>query len=288
MLAWLPSYFHEVHGLSITNAGLFSAGPWLTMFVFIILGAWTADSLVQRGIDLTLVRKVMQVVGLLGSTSFFWCVQYAGTATTALSLMCGVMGSLALTWSGFRTESHGHCTTLRRCRHGHHEHRRFAPRRDRYPPDWMVGPDHRNLRRGVHAGRRDPGRGCHGVVDLLDRSTRGGLSDANLNVAQLLTGIRSSGIDASTVMGEVAWTLPHKGSEGRFGAACRPRRVARMWLGMLPGAADSIAAHAACDERLSAGRMESCWLSAISKSQVRVWLFRDIGLWRMSLPAPAP
>jgi MFS transporter, ACS family, solute carrier family 17 (sodium-dependent inorganic phosphate cotransporter), other len=71
------------------------------LFVFIILGAWTADSLVQRGIDLTLVRKVMQVVGLLGSASFFWCVQYAGAATTALGLMCGVMGSLALTWSGF-------------------------------------------------------------------------------------------------------------------------------------------------------------------------------------------
>jgi len=101
LLAWLPSYFHEAQGLSITSAGLFSAGPWLTMFVVINLGAWMADRWVQRGADLTRVRKTMQVIGLLGSAAFFWCVQYATSAPMALSLMCGVMGSLALTWSGF-------------------------------------------------------------------------------------------------------------------------------------------------------------------------------------------
>jgi ACS family sodium-dependent inorganic phosphate cotransporter len=101
LLAWLPSYFHDAHGLSITSAGLLAAGPWLTMFVVINLAALLADRWAQSGMDLTLVRKVMQVTGLLGSATFFCCVPYTTTTTTALGLMCGVMGSLALTWSGF-------------------------------------------------------------------------------------------------------------------------------------------------------------------------------------------
>jgi MFS transporter, ACS family, solute carrier family 17 (sodium-dependent inorganic phosphate cotransporter), other len=101
LLAWLPSYFRDVQGLSIANAGLFSAGPWLTMFVMINLGAWFADKLVRRGVDLTFVRKLMQVSGLLGSATFLWLAQGAATANTALVMMCGVMGTLALTWSGF-------------------------------------------------------------------------------------------------------------------------------------------------------------------------------------------
>jgi ACS family sodium-dependent inorganic phosphate cotransporter len=80
---------------------LFSAGPWLTMFVLVNLGAWFADRLVRRGVDLTLVRKSMQITGLLGCATFLWLAQDATTANTALFLMCGVMGTLALTWSGF-------------------------------------------------------------------------------------------------------------------------------------------------------------------------------------------
>jgi ACS family sodium-dependent inorganic phosphate cotransporter len=32
LLSWLPSYFRDVQGLTIANAGLFSAAPWLAMF----------------------------------------------------------------------------------------------------------------------------------------------------------------------------------------------------------------------------------------------------------------
>ena len=32
-LAWLPSYFRDVQGLTISGAGLYSAAPWLSMFL---------------------------------------------------------------------------------------------------------------------------------------------------------------------------------------------------------------------------------------------------------------
>ena len=103
LLAWLPSYFRDVHDLSITNAGVFSAAPWLTMFVLINLGGWFADRIlmVRLGLDLTRVRKIMQVSGLLGSAAFLLCAQMVATPAGALLVMCGAMGALALTWSGF-------------------------------------------------------------------------------------------------------------------------------------------------------------------------------------------
>jgi ACS family sodium-dependent inorganic phosphate cotransporter len=101
VLAWLPSFFRDAHHLSITNAGLFSAAPWLTMFVVINLGGWFADRLVRRGVEVTAVRKLMQVAGLAGSALFLWLAQGAATAEMALILMCSAMGALGLTWSGF-------------------------------------------------------------------------------------------------------------------------------------------------------------------------------------------
>ncbi len=34
-LAWLPSYFRNVQGLSISSAGIYSAAPWLVMFIMV-------------------------------------------------------------------------------------------------------------------------------------------------------------------------------------------------------------------------------------------------------------
>lgn len=101
LLAWLPSYFRGALGLSITNAGLFSAAPWLTMFVVGNLGGVFTDRLVKRGVDATLLRKVMQITGLLGSAAFLLAARDVSSPTVAMGLMCGALGFLALTWSGF-------------------------------------------------------------------------------------------------------------------------------------------------------------------------------------------
>ena len=78
MLAWLPSYFRDVQSLSVTSAGLYSAAPWLTMFVMINISGWVADGLVKRGNSITFVRKLMQTGGMFGSAVFFLLVPLCG------------------------------------------------------------------------------------------------------------------------------------------------------------------------------------------------------------------
>ena len=101
MLAWLPSYFRDVQSLSVTGAGFYSAAPWLTMFVMTNVAGWAADRLLKRGNSITFVRKLMQVGGLFGSAVFFLLALHADTPLVALSVMCGALAFIALTFSGY-------------------------------------------------------------------------------------------------------------------------------------------------------------------------------------------
>lgn len=101
LLSWLPSYFKTVQGVSLMSAGFYSAVPWVTMFVTANLAGWVADRMIKGGISTTLVRKIMQATGLLGSAAFLLLVRDAGDAATAMWLMCGALGLTALTWAGY-------------------------------------------------------------------------------------------------------------------------------------------------------------------------------------------
>ena len=101
LLAWLPSYFKQAQGLNIMQAGIYSAAPWLTMFIVGNLGGVVADKMTKGGMSLTTVRKIMQCTGLVGSALCLLAVQHVEGAGPALSLMCGALGLAALTWSGF-------------------------------------------------------------------------------------------------------------------------------------------------------------------------------------------
>lgn len=101
LLSWLPSYFLTVHGLSISGAGIFSAAPWLTLFLMSNVAAWIADYLITRGTSVTIVRKVMQSIGLVGSASGLYVLQQTTTVDQALIVLCLSMGLLAFTWAGF-------------------------------------------------------------------------------------------------------------------------------------------------------------------------------------------
>jgi ACS family sodium-dependent inorganic phosphate cotransporter len=101
LMSWLPSYFRQAQGLSIPSAGLFSAAPWLSMFAMINVAAWIADALVGRGVSVTVVRKAMQSFALLGSAAFLLVARDAHSPMMALLAMCGALGTLAFSWSGF-------------------------------------------------------------------------------------------------------------------------------------------------------------------------------------------
>jgi len=105
LLAWLPSYFREVQGLSIANAGLFSAAPWLAMFAVTNIAASVSDRLIKRGISLTLVRKVLQCTGLIVSAAFLLATRDVHSPALALVLLCAATGALGCTWSGYAPNS---------------------------------------------------------------------------------------------------------------------------------------------------------------------------------------
>jgi len=101
LLAWLPSYFRHAYGLSIINAGIYSAAPWLTMFFMMNAAGWFADYLIKRGISSLAVRKLMQTTGLLGAAVFLLLAIEVSTAFEAMFLMSGALGLLACTFAGF-------------------------------------------------------------------------------------------------------------------------------------------------------------------------------------------
>lgn len=66
LLTWMPMYYNQVLGFDLMTSGFFSVLPWATMAVSANVGGWIADTMVAKGVSVTLVRKVMQTVR--------WCV----------------------------------------------------------------------------------------------------------------------------------------------------------------------------------------------------------------------
>jgi MFS transporter, ACS family, solute carrier family 17 (sodium-dependent inorganic phosphate cotransporter), other len=100
LLSWLPSYFRDVQGLSIANAGLFSAAPWFTMFAVGNLSAIVSDRLIGRGVNVTTMRKIMQCGALIVSAALLLLIRDAHSAAAALALLCGATSALGCAWSG--------------------------------------------------------------------------------------------------------------------------------------------------------------------------------------------
>lgn len=101
LLSWLPSYFRDVHGLSIAHSGLFSAAPWLSMFAVYNLAGAVADLMTRRGVALTTTRKRMVCAGLILSAGFLLALQQAHSPVAALVLLCGATGALACAAAGY-------------------------------------------------------------------------------------------------------------------------------------------------------------------------------------------
>lgn len=100
-LAWLPSYFRDVQGLSIAGSGLFAVGPWLAQLAGGNLAAYIADRWIAGGADVTRVRKIMQCGGLIGGATFLLIASQATTPGMALFTLCAAMGIGGMCWAGF-------------------------------------------------------------------------------------------------------------------------------------------------------------------------------------------
>jgi MFS transporter, ACS family, solute carrier family 17 (sodium-dependent inorganic phosphate cotransporter), other len=105
LLAWLPSYFRTTFGVTLANAGLLAAAPWLTNFVMANVAGALADGMINRGRSTTFVRRLMQGTGLLGAALFLLLMQTASSPMTGVLLMCGATGTLAFCFAGFSPNS---------------------------------------------------------------------------------------------------------------------------------------------------------------------------------------
>ena len=65
------------------------------------VGGWLADRMMAGGMSTSNVRKIMQIIGLLGGATFLLFLQDAQDSTEALLLMCAVLGIASFTVSGF-------------------------------------------------------------------------------------------------------------------------------------------------------------------------------------------
>ncbi|KAK4359513.1 hypothetical protein RND71_021742 [Anisodus tanguticus] len=86
LLTWMPTYYHQVLKFNLTESGLYAVLPWLTMAVSANIGGWIADSLVRKGVSVTVIRKIMQTIGFLGPA--FFLTQLSHVDSPAMAVLC--------------------------------------------------------------------------------------------------------------------------------------------------------------------------------------------------------
>ena len=64
-MTWMPTYFKDRHGLSLTDSGWFTFMSFGGMATIAIIGGWAADRLIAKGYDAVTVRKWFIIVGFL-------------------------------------------------------------------------------------------------------------------------------------------------------------------------------------------------------------------------------
>jgi len=101
LLSWLPSYFRDVQGLSIANAGFFSAAPWLAMLAATNLSAIVSDRMIGNGRRLATVRKLMTCIGLGLCAASLLGIDEAHSPAAALVFVCAAAGGLGCSMSGY-------------------------------------------------------------------------------------------------------------------------------------------------------------------------------------------
>jgi MFS transporter, ACS family, solute carrier family 17 (sodium-dependent inorganic phosphate cotransporter), other len=100
LIAWLPSYFHAM-GLNYTNAGIYSAAPWLSALIVSNTAATLADRAIVRGVSILKVRRIVMGISLLGAAACLMLVRTAETPVQALILVCAAASAVGVGWSGF-------------------------------------------------------------------------------------------------------------------------------------------------------------------------------------------
>ena len=98
MLAWLPSFFTDTLSLDLMKAAQVSLLPPIAAIIVSAIAGPSADSLVERGVDVSLVRKAAQSAAFLGPAVCLVaaCVTDDGYVTVALITLSLGLASFSL------------------------------------------------------------------------------------------------------------------------------------------------------------------------------------------------
>ncbi|DBB14489.1 TPA: Sodium-dependent phosphate transport protein 1, chloroplastic [Trebouxia sp. C0006] len=100
LLTWMPTYYNQVLGLDLMKSGIYSVLPWITMAIAANIGGWVADAMVQKGVSVTKVRKIMQSIGFLGPAFFLTQLSKVTSVGGAVACMMACQGLDACSQSG--------------------------------------------------------------------------------------------------------------------------------------------------------------------------------------------
>ena len=101
LLAWLPTYVTRGLGVDYGSVGFFAMMPHIALFLCINLSGVVADRLIDRGMTITRVRKLMMLIGFGGSIIALLLVGQVENAVMAITIMTigSALGAFAV--SGF-------------------------------------------------------------------------------------------------------------------------------------------------------------------------------------------
>ncbi|KAJ4970449.1 hypothetical protein NE237_003548 [Protea cynaroides] len=100
LLTWMPTYYNQVLKFNLMESGLFCVLPWLIMAISANVGGWIADTLVSKGLSVTMVRKIMQSIGFLGPAFFLTQLSHVNSPAMAVLCMTCSQGTDAFSQSG--------------------------------------------------------------------------------------------------------------------------------------------------------------------------------------------
>mmetsp|Transcript_50811 Transcript_50811/g.94649 ORF Transcript_50811/g.94649 Transcript_50811/m.94649 type:complete len:457 (+) Transcript_50811:40-1410(+) len=97
-LNWMPMYFNKVLGFNIKASALYSFLPWFIMSLMSYVAGFLADSLVNRGVNRTTVRKLIQSIAFLGPVIALYPMLTTKSPRSVLTLVVSCFGSCSLQW----------------------------------------------------------------------------------------------------------------------------------------------------------------------------------------------
>ncbi|KAK4342539.1 hypothetical protein RND71_038355 [Anisodus tanguticus] len=100
ILSWMLIYFKTIYHVDLRQAAWFSAVPWSMMALTGYFAGVLSDVMIQRGISVTLTRKVLQVI-LVSNTTYLFLLQsvgFFGPGFALIGLTMAPSPSIASAW----------------------------------------------------------------------------------------------------------------------------------------------------------------------------------------------